>query len=41
MTAETRNLLILMSDEHQARAMGCAGHPFAQTPNLDRLASQG
>lgn len=41
MTAETRNLLILMSDEHQARALGCAGHPFAQTPNLDRLASRG
>lgn len=36
-----RNLLILMSDEHQARAMGCAGHPLVQTPNLDRLAAQG
>ena len=30
-----------MSDEHQARAMGCAGHPFVQTPNLDSLAAQG
>jgi choline-sulfatase len=36
-----RNLLILMSDEHQARAMGCAGHPLVRTPNLDRLAAQG
>lgn len=35
------NLLILFSDEHQARAMGCAGHPFVQTPNLDRLAARG
>lgn len=35
------NLLILMSDEHQARAMGCAGHPFVQTPNLDALAGRG
>ncbi|MEM8979972.1 MAG: sulfatase-like hydrolase/transferase [Pseudomonadota bacterium] len=35
------NLLILMSDEHQARAMGCAGHPFVRTPNLDRLAQSG
>ena len=35
------NLLILMSDEHQARAMGCAGHPFVQTPNLDALAARG
>ncbi|MBM7069334.1 sulfatase-like hydrolase/transferase [Actibacterium sp. 188UL27-1] len=35
------NLLVLMSDEHQARAMGCAGHPFVQTPNLDALAARG
>ncbi|MCA2011551.1 sulfatase-like hydrolase/transferase [Cereibacter sphaeroides] len=37
----SRNLLILMSDEHQARAMGCAGHPFVQTPHLDALAARG
>jgi choline-sulfatase len=30
-----------MSDEHQARAMGCAGHPFVQTPHLDALAARG
>jgi choline-sulfatase len=35
------NTLIIMSDEHQARAMGCAGHPFVRTPNLDRLAGRG
>ncbi len=35
------NLLIIMSDEHQARAMGCAGHPFVKTPNLDALAARG
>ncbi|MDP5346933.1 MAG: sulfatase-like hydrolase/transferase, partial [Paracoccaceae bacterium] len=35
------NFLIIMSDEHQARAMGCAGHPFVQTPNLDALAARG
>lgn len=35
------NLLVLMSDEHQARAMGCAGHPFVQTPTLDALAARG
>ncbi|MDF1726264.1 MAG: sulfatase-like hydrolase/transferase [Sulfitobacter sp.] len=35
------NLLVIMSDEHQARALGCAGHPFVQTPNLDRLAAGG
>lgn len=37
----TSNLLVILSDEHQARAMGCAGHPFVQTPNLDRLAARG
>jgi choline-sulfatase len=37
----TGNLLIVMSDEHQARAMGCAGHPFVQTPHLDALATRG
>lgn len=37
----TRNVLVLMSDEHQARAMGCAGHPFVRTPNLDALAARG
>ena len=30
-----------MSDEHQAIAMGCAGHPFVKTPNLDKLAERG
>ncbi|MEM9197399.1 MAG: sulfatase-like hydrolase/transferase [Pseudomonadota bacterium] len=39
------NLLILMSDEHQARAMGCAGHPalagLIETPHLDALAGRG
>ncbi len=35
------NLLVIMSDEHQARAMGCAGHPFVQTPHMDALAARG
>lgn len=35
------NTLVIMSDEHQARALGCAGHPFVSTPNLDRLAARG
>ena len=36
-----KNLLVIMSDEHQARAMGCAGHPCVLTPNLDSLADRG
>jgi choline-sulfatase len=35
------NLLILMSDEHNPKVMGCAGHPFIRTPHLDRLAARG
>ena len=35
------NLVVIMSDEHHPRAMGVASHPFAVTPNLDRLAARG
>jgi len=35
------NLLFIISDQHQGAAMGCAGHPLVQTPNLDRLAADG
>lgn len=30
-----------MSDEHQSRALSCAGHPLVKTPNLDKLAARG
>jgi choline-sulfatase len=36
-----KNLLILMSDEHNPKVMGCAGHPLIETPNLDALARAG
>lgn len=36
-----KNLLILLSDEHNPKVMGCAGHPEVCTPNLDRLAARG
>ena len=35
------NILLIMSDEHDPAVSGCYGHPLVQTPNLDRLASQG
>jgi len=35
------NILIIMSDQHHAKIMGCAGDPIVQTPNLDRLALEG
>lgn len=38
---EPLNVLVLMSDEHNPKFLGCAGHPFIQTPHLDRLAAAG
>lgn len=35
------NVLFILSDEHQHDLMGCAGHPFIQTPHLDALAQRG
>ncbi len=35
------NILWLMSDQHNANCMGCAGHPTVQTPNLDAIAAEG
>lgn len=36
-----RNVLIIMSDEHDPHPMGCPGSAIVQTPNLDRLARRG
>jgi choline-sulfatase len=36
-----QNVLILMSDEHSNKVLGCHGHPTVRTPNLDRLAGHG
>lgn len=35
------DMLFLLSDEHHARMLGAAGHPFVQTPHLDALAVRG
>src|SRR4051812_26121853 len=36
-----RNVLVIMSDEHNPRVLGAAGHALARTPHLDRLAARG
>ena len=36
-----KNLVFIMSDEHNADFMGVSGHGVVQTPNLDRLAASG
>ena len=35
------NVIVIMSDEHNPKVMGCSGHPVISTPNLDALASRG
>lgn len=36
-----RNVLVIMSDEHNPKVLGAAGHPVIHTPNLDALAARG
>lgn len=38
---ERPNILIVMSDQHNAGVAGCYGDPLARTPNMDRLAGEG
>jgi arylsulfatase A-like enzyme len=35
------NVLFIMSDQHHAKMMGCAGDSQVKTPHLDRLAAMG
>ncbi|MCL5269690.1 MAG: sulfatase-like hydrolase/transferase, partial [bacterium] len=35
------NILVIMSDEHNAGVLGCYGNRIVQTPNLDALARRG
>jgi choline-sulfatase len=35
------NLIVILSDQHNPRVLGCNGHPLVKTPNLDRLAARG
>lgn len=36
-----KNVLFIMSDQHQQKATGCYGHDFVKTPNIDALAARG
>ncbi len=39
--AQSRNIILILTDDHRYDAMGFMGHPFLKTPNLDRLAENG
>ncbi len=41
MKTSPKNLLVIMSDEHSPKALGCYGSEIVKTPNLDRLAARG
>ncbi|MGQ7890485.1 sulfatase-like hydrolase/transferase [Paenibacillus sp. WC2504] len=38
---EQPNIVVILSDDHGAWAMGCAGNHEIRTPHLDRIADQG
>ncbi|NQU48683.1 MAG: sulfatase-like hydrolase/transferase [Planctomycetes bacterium] len=35
------NIIFILSDDHRADVLGCAGHPVVKTPNIDKLAQAG
>jgi N-acetylglucosamine-6-sulfatase len=35
------NILFILGDNHNYETMGCAGHPFIETPGMDRIAGEG
>ena len=39
--ADQPNLVFILSDDHRADFLGCAGHPVVKTPTLDQLAADG
>ena len=41
MAGKCPNILWIMTDQHRADYLGFMGHPFVQTPHLDRLAESG
>ncbi|MEM7210488.1 MAG: sulfatase-like hydrolase/transferase, partial [Pseudomonadota bacterium] len=41
MTSHRPNFLFVMTDQHRADWLGCAGHPVVRTPNIDALAARG
>ena len=41
MPRQTKNILFIMYDQLRYDYLSCAGHPYLQTPNMDRLAAMG
>lgn len=41
LAAEKPNVVFILSDDHRADLMSCAGHPIIKTPTLDSIAENG
>jgi len=41
MEQKSPNILLIISDQHHPRFLGCAGEPLVHTPHLDSLAARG
>lgn len=41
MAAKRPNFIVIMTDQHRADYLGCAGHPVLKTPAIDSLAKRG
>src|SRR5688500_19795626 len=39
--ADRPNIVFVITDDQRWDAMGCAGHPYLKTPNMDRIAREG
>lgn len=39
--AEPRNIVLVLVDDQRFDALSCMGHPFLETPHIDRLAAEG
>jgi N-acetylglucosamine-6-sulfatase len=41
LAADRPNIIFILIDDQRFDALGCAGHPFLKTPNIDRIAREG
>ena len=39
--AKRPNVVVIITDDQRWDCLGCTGHPYLKTPNIDRLAKEG